>query len=69
MSEKSERLFRAMSDIGDHKIDEAAETIVSGKPHWKRWTALAAALALVVGVGSYFLPRMGGGAANGGSGS
>ena len=69
MSEKSERLFRAMSDIGDHKIDEAAETIVSRKPHWRRWTALAAALALVVGVGSYFLPRMGGGAANGGSGS
>ena len=68
MSEKSERLFQAMSDIGADKIDEAAEPHIPKKTfHWKRWTALAAALALVVGVGSYLLPRMGGGAANGGA--
>ena len=69
MSDKSERLFQAMSDIGADKIDEAAEHDVPKKHfRWKRWTALAAAMVLVVGLGSYFLPRMGGGAASGGAG-
>ena len=46
MSEKSERLFQAMSDIGADKIDEAAEHDVPKKHfRWKRWTALAASLA------------------------
>ena len=69
MSDKSERLFQAMSGIGEDKIDEAAEAVTKKKFYWKRWTALAASLALVVGVGSYFLSRtMGGGAASGGAG-
>ena len=69
MSDKSERLFQAMNDIGEDKIDEAAEAVTKKKLHWRRWTALAASLALVVGAGGYFLSRtMGGGAASGGAG-
>ena len=70
MSRESERLFEAMNDIGDEKIDEAVRA-EEGRPArpWLRWTALAAALALALGVGSQVLPRLGGGASNGGAGS
>lgn len=68
MSEKSERLFQAMSQIGEEKIDEAAAEPPGKKRRvWLRWTALAAVLALVVGVGSQVLPRLGGSASNGGA--
>ena len=56
MSDKSERLFQAMSDIQDRTIDEAAAGPSQQKrrPHWRRWAALAACLALVaVGVGTF----------------
>lgn len=67
MSKESERLFQAMNDISDEKIDESAgeEPAKRKAPHWRRWTALAAALALVVGMGRYLLPRMGGSAGAG----
>ena len=72
MSERSERLFEALGQIDGQKIDEAAPEGRS-RPHWKRWAALAAALALVIGAGSYVLPRLGqgGGApgANNGGGA
>lgn len=69
MSEKSERLFQAMNDIGTEKIDEAAEQPRAKKQRpWMGWTALAAALALVVGLGGYLLPRMGGCSGNSGAG-
>lgn len=66
MSERSERLFEALSEIDEQKIDEAApeERRVF---HWKRWGALAAAFVLVIGAGSYILPRLGGSASNGGA--
>lgn len=72
MNKGSERLFEALSGIDPQKIDAAAPT---GKEiiHWKRWGALAAALALAVGVGGCVLLRLGGigfgpGSAAGGSG-
>lgn len=67
MSDKSERLFQAMSEIRDEAIDEAAqEPPAKRKPHhWKRWAALAACLALVA-AGGYLLPRLGGSSAGGG---
>ena len=67
MSDKSERLFQAMSEIRDEAIDEAAqEPPAKKKPHhWKRWAALAACLALVA-AGGYLLPRLGGSSAGGG---
>lgn len=67
MSERSERLFEALSEIDEQKIDEAApkeKRVV----HWKRWGVLAAALAVVIGAGSYVLPRLGGSANSAGAG-
>ena len=71
MSDKSERLFEAMSELSDEKIDEGATHSPKKKFHWKRWTALAACLAiLVVGVGGVtgLLPIFRLGANAGGSG-
>lgn len=71
MSDKSERLFEAMSELSDQKIDEGAAYTPKKKFHWKRWTALAACLAiLVVGVGSItgLIPIFRIGANAGGSG-
>lgn len=71
MSDKSERLFEAMSELSDEKIDEGAAYPPKKKFHWKRWTALAACLAiLVVGVGSVtgLIPIFRLGANSGGSG-
>ena len=52
MSERSERLFEALSKIDEGKINEAAPTESKKQFHWKRWGALAAALVLVVGLGA-----------------
>lgn len=60
MSRESERLFEAMSGLSDEIIEEAAAPQGTvKKPNWKRWGTLAAALVLVIGIGS-LLPRMGG---------
>lgn len=64
MSKQSERLFQALTDISEQTIEEAARLIPAPTTvRWKRWTALAAALALVIGLGGYLLPRMGGSSA------
>ena len=48
MSEKSERLLEALSELNDSTIDAAAEEPpAKGKVRWKRWAALAAALAVL----------------------
>ncbi len=67
MSERSERLFEALGEIDEGKIDEAAPA-EKRVVHWKRWTALAAAFVLVIGAGSYVLPRLGGNAGSAGAG-
>lgn len=69
MSESSERLFRALSEIDEAKIDEAAPAEGKKQFQWKRWAAIAAALALVIGAGSYVLPRLGGNAGSAGAGA
>lgn len=58
-------IYNGITNIPDDMIEEAEEA-PQRKRHWGRWTALAAALALVIGVAS-LLPRMGGSAAKGGS--
>lgn len=70
MSKRSERLFAALSEIDEQKIDEAAPKDRTSRFQWKKWGVLAAALAVVIGAGSYILPRlgMGGSAGNGGAG-
>ena len=69
MSERSERLFEALGEISEEKIDEASPDDRTSQFRWRRWTALAAVLVLVIGVGSYVLPRMGGGSGNVGAGA
>ena len=67
MSEKSERLFEAMSELKDATVDQGVESPPARRRfRWKRWTALAACLALVVGLGAagvLRLPTLGGGGA------
>lgn len=69
MSERSERLFAALSEISEEKIDEASPDDRTSRFQWKKWGALAAALALVIGAGSYVLPRLGMGGSAGNSGA
>ncbi len=54
-------LYEAITLIDDDLIDEAATFTPKKRApiRWKRWTALAACLVLVVGAGA-ILPRMGG---------
>ncbi|OUQ81593.1 hypothetical protein [Flavonifractor sp. An100] len=68
MSEQSERLFSILSHIQDRHIDRAGRYM--GKKHrpWRRWTALAACLVLLLGLG-VVLPRLGGSVGSSGSGS
>ena len=71
MSDKSERLFEAMSELSDKTIDEGADYTPKKKFHWKRWTALAACLAVVIlGVGTVtgIIPLLPVGGQAGGSG-
>ncbi len=77
MRKRRERLFGTLNEISEEKIDEAAPVEGKKQFHWKRWTALAASLVLIVGVGvgSYILfrPQLGDGsgiiAGSGGSGT
>ena len=63
MSERSERLFWALSEIDGQWIDEALPEEGTRRFQWKKWGAIAAGaaavLAVAVGVGSFMLPRMG----------
>lgn len=71
MSEKSQRLFTIMSDIGDEKILDAAQPLKKlprRALYWRRW-AVAACLCLSVGLSFYLLPNLVGCGGNaGGSG-
>lgn len=69
MSERSELLFEALGEISEEKIDEAAPEDRMNWSHWRRWGVLAAALAVVIGAGSYILPRLGSSAGAGGAGA
>ncbi len=66
MSDRSERLFSAMSEISGDHIDEAAQP--GKKPnrqrHWKRWGTAAACVTLAVMTVSIF-PHLGGCGAGG----
>ena len=64
MSERSIRLLEALSEIDEQKYEEAAPEDRVSRFQWRKWGAVAAALALVAGIGSYLLPRIGGNASN-----
>lgn len=66
----AQSLYDAVTLIDDDLIDEAAEYTpkkAARVVHWKRWTALAACCAVVVGAGSLIVPHLGGSAGNSGS--
>lgn len=59
----SERLFRAIGDVGDDLIARADRPAQKQRA-WLRWGALAACCALVIGLAALALPQMGFGAAS-----
>lgn len=64
MSERSEKLFEAIGEVRDDLLDEAARPEnLRKKTPWLRYGAIAAALVLVVGIGSRVIPRAGMGGA------
>lgn len=70
MSEQSERLLEAMSELPDAQIDAGAQEPHRKKSPWKRWAALAACLTVAflgVGVAAGLIP-LPFGANSGGSG-
>ena len=70
---REDKLYEAITLIDDDLIDETAGYTPPKKRviHWKRWTALAACLVLIVGAGGILLNHLGGagGSSNGGGGS
>jgi hypothetical protein len=53
---KHEKLMEAIGQVDDRLIQEAEEvTTLSTAPNWRRWGALAASLAVVVGLGVFAL--------------
>ncbi len=61
MNEQAERLFRAIGYVGDDLIARADFPVPAQKtkiPALRRWAALAACCALVIGIAAYCLPRL-----------
>ena len=48
---KQEHLFEAIGQVDDRLVEEAADARRTATP-WKKWAALAACLALVIGLGA-----------------
>lgn len=49
---KEKTLFHAITDLPDEQVEEARATKLK-RANWRRWTALAAAAALVIGIGAF----------------
>ena len=63
MREPSQRLYDCMTEIGEEYLEEAWNLVPKKEQaqlhlHWKKWTALAASLLLVAGIG-LILPELG----------
>lgn len=68
MKQSAERLFRAIGYVGDDLIARADKPVTSSPAApgaWRRWAALAACCALVIGMAAYALPHLGLGAKSG----
>ena len=59
MKEQSEKLFRAIGDVGDDLIARADAPVKKAPRVWVKWAALAACCALVIGAAA-FVVQMGG---------
>lgn len=69
MSRRSERLFEAIGTVKEEVLEETLSAPAKKRLPWKRYSAIAAALALVVGLGTQLLPRFGGGSGSPGEGA
>ena len=56
MKEQSEKLFRAIGDVGDDLIACADAPVQKAPRVWVRWAALAACCALVIGAAAFVVP-------------
>ena len=56
MKEQSEKLFRAIGDVGDDLIAQADAPVKKAPRVWVKWAALAACRALVIGAAAFVVP-------------
>ena len=56
MKEQSEKLFRAIGDVGDDLIARADAAVKKAPRVWVKWAALAACCALVIGAAAFVVP-------------
>lgn len=56
MKEQSEKLFRAIGDVGDDLIAQADAPVKKAPRVWVKWAALAACCALVIGAEAFVVP-------------
>ena len=56
MKEQSEKLFRAIGDVGDDLIAQADAPVKKASRVWVKWAALAACCALVIGAAAFVVP-------------
>ena len=56
MKEQSEKLFRAIGDVGDDLIAQAGAPVKKAPRVWVKWAALAACCALVIGAAAFVVP-------------
>ena len=56
MKEQSEKLFRAIGDVGDDLIAQADAPVKKSTRVWGKWAALAACCALVIGAAAFVVP-------------
>ena len=56
MKEQSEKLFRAIGDVGDDLVERADRPVRKHAQVWVKWAALAACCALVIGAAAFVVP-------------
>ena len=56
MKEQSEKLFRAIGDVGDDLIAQADAPVKKAPRVWVKWAALAACCALVIDAAAFVVP-------------
>ena len=56
MKEQTEKIFRAIGDVGDDLIERADRPVRKHAQVWVKWAALAACCALVIGAAAFIVP-------------
>ena len=56
MKEQTEKIFRAIGDVGDDLIERADRPVRKHAQVWVKWAALAACCALVLGAAAFVVP-------------